>query len=92
MKLFTYYSHSAQIPSIFNLLFFSFSTACHFELIFLNAAKQQWQQVAHYANLIRSSSLWSPCVFNFIYGLAMYQIKEATGNLKLQEEIDECFR
>ena len=77
---------------IFKSVSFFILTACHFELIFLNAAKQQWQQVAHYANLIRSSSLWSPCVFNFIYGLAMYQIKEQTGNLKLQEEIDECFR
>jgi len=68
------------------------NNACYWELLSLYASKGQWLECAQIAHTLRSCSLWSPCVFTFIYGISLYMLKEETGNLKLQDEIDECFR
>lgn len=67
-----------------------FHSICHWEMMWCHAARMQWKQAAHYADLLRKRSKWSPASYTYQYATFLYaQLVEDQRNQRLEGNSDE---
>lgn len=49
-----------------------FHSLCHWEIMWCYACQMDWKQAAHYADLLRQHSKWSPASYQYQYGTFLY--------------------
>uniref|UniRef100_A0A6G1SNJ8 Tetratricopeptide repeat protein 39A n=1 Tax=Aceria tosichella TaxID=561515 RepID=A0A6G1SNJ8_9ACAR len=80
-----------------------FHSICHWEIMWCYASQMDWPKAAHYANMLRQHSKWSPSSYQYQYGTFLYaQLiederaglieRESSEFLRRQEEIVEIIQ
>jgi tetratricopeptide (TPR) repeat protein len=49
-----------------------FHSICHWEIMWCYASQMNWPKAAHYADLLRQHSKWSPSSYQYQYGTFLY--------------------
>lgn len=64
-----------------------FHSICHWEMMWCHAARMEWSQAAHYADLLRKRSKWSPASYTYQYATFLYaQLVEDERNSIISRE------
>lgn len=49
-----------------------FHSVCHWEIMWCHASQMDWRQAAHYSDLLRKQSKWSPASYTYQYATFLY--------------------
>lgn len=49
-----------------------FHSICHWEIMWCHAVQMDWTKAAHYSDLLRRQSKWSPASYTYQYGTFLY--------------------
>jgi len=64
-----------------------FHSICHWEMMWCYSVRMDWLKAAHYANLLRAHSKWSPASYTYQYAAFLYeQLLQDQQEAKVSDE------
>lgn len=71
-----------------------FHSICHWEIMWCYACQMDWKRAAHYADLLRQHSKWSPASYQYQYGTFLYAqlLDEQRAGLISEKSDEYCQR